>query len=181
MEDGSRWTPGNFDGTIGGKYTLREGLRESINLIAVRAIMEIAPKNQVIELAHRMGITTPIPPFESIALGTATVRPIELTAAFGVFANEGVYVQPTSILRIEDKDGNLIEENVPEKREVMSKETAYIMTSMLQDVVDHGSGGRVQALLPPPRGRKNRNNTRLRRRMVCRIHTATRRRCLDRF
>ena len=144
MEDGSRWTPGNFDGTIGGKYTLREGLRESINLIAVRAIMEIAPKNQVIELAHRMGITTPIPPFESIALGTATVRPIELTAAFGVFANEGVYVQPTSILRIEDKDGNVIEENVPEKREVMSKETAYIMTSMLQDVVDHGSGGRVR-------------------------------------
>jgi len=144
MEDGTRWTPGNFDGTIGGKYTLREGLRESINLIAVRAIMEIAPKNQVIELAHHMGITTPIPPFESIALGTATVRPIELTAAFGVFANEGVYVQPCSILRIEDKDGNVIEENSPEKREVMSKETAYIMTSMLQDVVDHGSGGRVR-------------------------------------
>ncbi|HTX18609.1 MAG TPA: PBP1A family penicillin-binding protein [Bacteroidota bacterium] len=144
MEDGTRWTPGNFDGTIGGKYTLREGLRESINLIAVRAIMEIAPKNQVIELAHRMGITTPIPPFESIALGTATVKPIELTSAFGVYANEGVYVQPVSILRIEDKDGNVIEENTPEKREVMSKETAYIMTSMLQDVVDHGSGGRVR-------------------------------------
>ena len=144
MEDGSRWTPGNFDGTIGGKYTLREGIRESINLIAVRAIMEIAPKNQVIEMAHRMGISTPIPPFESIALGTATVKPIEMTAAFGVYSNEGVYVQPTSILRIEDKDGNIIEENVSEKREVMSKETAYIMTSMLQDVVDHGSGMRVR-------------------------------------
>ena len=144
MEDGSRWTPGNFDGTIGGKYTLREGLRESINLIAVRAIMEIAPKNQVVEMAHRMGISTHIPPFESIALGTATVKPIELTAAFGVFANEGVYVQPVSILRIEDKDGNILEENLPEQREVMSKETAYIMTTMLQDVVDHGSGGRVR-------------------------------------
>ena len=143
MEDGSRWTPGNFDGTIGGKYTLREGLRESMNLIAVRVIMEVGTRN-VVEMAHRMGITTNIPPYESIALGTATVKPIEMTAAFGSFANEGVYVQPVSILRIEDKDGNIIEENIPEQREVMSKETAYIMTTMLQDVVDHGSGGRVR-------------------------------------
>ena len=144
MEDGTRWTPSNSDGTIGGKYTLREGLRESINLIAVRAIMDIAPKQQVIDYAHRMGITTPIPPFESIALGTATVVPLDMTAAYGVFANEGVYVQPTSILRIEDKDGNLIEEDAPEKREVLSKETAYIMTSMLEDVIDRGTGTRVR-------------------------------------
>ncbi len=143
MEDGSRWTPGNFDGSIGGKYTLREGLRESMNLIAVRVIMEVGTRN-VVEMAHRMGITTNIPPYESIALGTATVKPMEITAAFGSFANEGVYVQPVSILRIEDKDGNIIEENIPEQREVMSKETAYIMTTMLQDVVDHGSGGRVR-------------------------------------
>ncbi len=144
MEDGTQWRPSNSDGSIGGMYTLREGLRESINLIAVRAIMEIAPVRQVIDYAHRMGITTPIPPFESIALGTATVVPLDMTAAFGVFANEGVYVQPTEILRIEDKDGNVIEETSPERREVLSKETAFLMTSMLEDVVDRGTGMRVR-------------------------------------
>ncbi len=144
MEDGTQWRPSNSDGSIGGMYTLREGLSQSINLIAVRAIMEIAPVKQVIDYAHRMGITTPIPPFESIALGTATVTPLDMTAAFGVFANEGVYVQPTGILRIEDKDGNPIVETSPERREVLSKETAFLMTTMLEDVVDHGTGTRVR-------------------------------------
>jgi penicillin-binding protein 1A len=150
MEDGTRWTPSNSDGTVGGMYTLREALRESINLIAVRAIMDIAPKQQVIDYAHRMGITTPIPPFESIALGTAMVTPLDMTSAYGVFANEGVYVQPNSILRIEDKDGNLIEESSPEKREVLSKETAYIMTSMLEDVINRGTGTRVREFFHYP-------------------------------
>ncbi len=144
MADGTRWTPGNFEGDVGGKFTLREALAKSINLVAVRAIMEIAPKEQVAEYAKRMGIKSPVPPYESIALGTAQVTPLEMTSAFGVFANEGVLVEPISILKIEDKDGNVIEENVPERREVLSKETAYIMTSMMEDVVNIGSGTRIR-------------------------------------
>jgi penicillin-binding protein 1A len=145
LADGNRWTPGNSDGTFGGKSTLREGLRNSINLIAVRAIMEIAPIPQVIKYARNMGITAALPPYESLALGTGEVSPLEMTAAFGVYANHGVYVEPNSILRIEDNAGTVIEENVPARREVLSEATAFIMTSMLEDVVNEGTGGRVRS------------------------------------
>jgi penicillin-binding protein 1A len=146
MADGTRWTPGNFEGDVGGKSTLRNALTRSLNLVAVRAIMEIAPKEEVVEYAKRMGIKSPIPPYESIALGTAQVTPLEMTSAFGVYANEGVLVEPNSILKIEDKDGNIIEESYPEKKEVLSKETAYIMTNMMEDVINNplGSGARIR-------------------------------------
>jgi len=144
MANGKRWTPMNFDGRFGGRNSLREGIKNSINLIAIRAIMEIAPIRQVIDYAHRMGIKSDIPPYESIAIGTADVQPLEITAAYGVFADEGVYVEPMSILKIEDKDGNVIEENQPEKREVLSAETAYLLTSMMEDNVNGGTGGRVR-------------------------------------
>jgi len=144
MADGKRWTPANSDGTFGGKSTLREGLKHSINLVAVRAIMEIAPVKEVIEYAKRMGIAAPLPPYESLALGSGEVSPLEMTSAFGVVANRGVYVEPISILRIEDKEGNVIEENQPLRREVLSEETSFIMTSMMQDVVDGGTGTRIR-------------------------------------
>jgi penicillin-binding protein 1A len=139
MPDGTRWTPENFDRDIGGKYTLREAVKHSINLVAVRVILEIAPAKQVAEYAHRMGITSRIPPYESIALGTAEVSPLDLTSAYGVFDNEGVLVSPISILRIEDNDGNIIEQNTSEKKEVLSKETAYLMTDLLKGVVNGGT------------------------------------------
>jgi penicillin-binding protein 1A len=104
---------------------------------------QIAPARQVAEYARRMGIVSPIPAYESIALGTAVVSPLEITSAFGVFPNEGVLVSPVSILRIEDKDGNIIENNAPEKKEVLSKETAYIMTDMLEGVVGGGTATRA--------------------------------------
>ena len=89
-----------------------------MNLVAVRVILEIAPARQVSAYAHRMGITSPIPAYESIALGTAVVTPMELVSAYGVFPNEGVLVSPYSIVRVEDKDGNVIESFAPEKKEV---------------------------------------------------------------
>ena len=150
MADGKRWTPSNSDGLFGGKSTLREGLKHSINLIAVRAIMEIAPVNTVIDYARRMGITSPLPPYESLALGAGDVSPMEMTTAFGVFPNHGVHVEPNSILRIEDKDGNVVEENMPQRREVLSEETSFIMTSMLQGVVDEGTGTRIRSFFHLP-------------------------------
>jgi penicillin-binding protein 1A len=143
MPDGTRWTPQNFEGDFGGKYTLREALKRSINLVAVRLMLEMQPTT-VVDYAHRMGIKSTIPPYASIALGTAEVSPLELTSAYGVFPNEGVLVDPIAILRIEDKDGNLIEENVPEKKEVLSKETAYLMTNLMEGGVnEEGGTGRV--------------------------------------
>ncbi len=150
MANGEKWTPSNFDGSFGGKVTLREALKMSINVVAVRVLQELAPINQVIDYAHRMGIKTDIPPYESIALGTAEVVPLQLTSAYGVFANEGVYVEPISILRIEDRFGNVIEEAQPEKREVISKETAYIITNMLEDAVNSGTGIRVREFFHLP-------------------------------
>ncbi len=144
MADGKRWTPSNSDGTFGGKSTLREGLKLSINLVAVRAIMEIAPIPQVIKYARSMGITTSLPPYESLALGAGEVSPLEMTSAFAVFANHGVYVEPISILKIEDNNGNVIDERTPMRREVLSEATAFIMTSMLEGVVNEGTGGRVR-------------------------------------
>ena len=150
MADGKRWAPENFDHSIGGKFTLREGIKHSINLVAIRAIMEIAPVQQVIEYAHRMGIKSDLPPYESLAIGTGEVQPLEITAAYGVFPNEGVYVEPISILKIEDKDGNTVEENQPTKREVLSPETSYLMTSMLEDNVNGGTGIRVRNYFSRP-------------------------------
>ncbi len=144
MADGKRWAPSNADGQFGGKNTLREGIKYSINLIAIRAIMEIAPVKQVVEYAHRMGVRSEIPPYESIAIGTSEVQPLELTSAFGIFANEGVYVEPISILRIEDKNGNIIEESKASRREVLSSETAYLMTNMMEDAVNGGTGIRIR-------------------------------------
>lgn len=146
LADGKRWTPSNSEGTFGGKSTLREGLKKSINLIAVRAIMEIAPVKQVIQYAKRMGISSPLPPYESLSLGSGDVSPMEMASAFGVYANHGVYVEPISILKIEDKTGNTIEENLPSRREALSEETAFIMTSMMQGVVDdpEGTGVRIR-------------------------------------
>ncbi len=139
MADGTRWTPQNFEGGFGGMVTLREALKRSINLIAVHLIMRMPP-NQVVEYAHRMGIKSAIPPYYSIALGSCEVSPLELTSAYGVFANDGVLVDPIGILRIEDRDGNVIEENVPERKEVLSKETSYLMTSLLEGGVNEEGG-----------------------------------------
>jgi penicillin-binding protein 1A len=139
MPDGTRWAPENFERDVGGRYTLREALKHSINLVTVRVILEIAPAAQVSVYAHRMGITSPVPAYESLALGTAEVSPLELTSAYGVYDNEGVLVSPIAILRIEDNDGNVIEENYPEKKEVLSKETAYLMTDLLKGVVNGGT------------------------------------------
>jgi penicillin-binding protein 1A len=152
MPDGTRWAPQNFERDFGGKYTLREALKRSKNLITIRAVLdqEIAPPKQVVAYAKRMGITSPIRPYESIALGTEEVSPLELTTAFGVFANEGILVEPISILRIEDQEGNILEQNTPAKKEVLSKETAYLMTDLLSGVVNGGTGVRVRSFFSLP-------------------------------
>jgi penicillin-binding protein 1A len=147
MPDGTLWQPGNFDGDIGGKYTIREALKHSVNLIAVRAIQSIATPEQVSVYARRMGIHSPVPAYQSIALGTPEVSPLEMTSAFGVFPNEGVLVDPIAILKIEDKDGNVIEDDSPEKHEALSKETAYLMSNLLEGVVNEGTGTRVRTYL----------------------------------
>jgi len=151
LADGTRWTPSNADGSVGGKMTLREGLAKSVNLITARLItQEIAPAKTVVEYAHRMGIHSDLPPYESLAMGTGEVTPLEIVSAYGVFANEGVFVEPNAVLRIEDKDGNVIEDSTAEMNEVLSKETAFIMTTMMEDVINYGTGAGVRRYFSYP-------------------------------
>ena len=138
-EDGTRWTPKNYTGKVGGLMTLREAIRGSINLVAVRLISDITPRT-VVRYAKAMGITTPLRPFSSLALGSSEVNPLELVSAFGVFANNGVLVKPISIIKIEDRNGNIVYQARPDRREVLSPSTTYIMNNLLQDVVNHGTG-----------------------------------------
>lgn len=144
MPDGSQWTPQNANGKFGGEVTLRDALKYSINAVAVRAIQEIAPVKKVIALAHKMGITTYIPPYASIALGASLVIPIQLASAYGVFADRGILTKPIAIVKIEDKYGNVLWRNHTVSTDVLSKQTAYTMTNMLEGVVNGGTGSTVR-------------------------------------
>lgn len=141
--DGTRWTPKNYEGDVGGLMTLREALRVSKNLVAVRLISDITPQT-VIRYARAMGISSTMRPFSSLALGSFDVIPLELVSAFGIFANNGVHVKPISILKIEDRNGNVIYQSRPKHREVLSPQTTYLMNNLLQDVVNRGTGYAVR-------------------------------------
>ena len=136
-----KWMPQNYDGSTGGLTTIREGLRRSMNLISVRMVQEVVPAEAVKQTARRMGVSTDIRAVDAIALGTSEVHLIEMVAAYGTFANKGVYCKPFGITKIEDRYGNVLKEYFPQKEEVLSAETSFIMTSLLQTVLDRGTGG----------------------------------------
>ncbi len=161
MPDGSRWTPKNYDGSLGGKTMLREALRRSLNLVTARLVQEDVPPEQVVKYARNFGITTPLDAVDAIALGSSGVIPLEVVSAFGVFANRGVLVKPISVLRVEDKFGNVIERANPQSRGVLREETAYIMANMLQTVASRGTGAAsrsVYRFLRPAGGKTGTTN-----------------------
>ena len=142
--DGSwvKWKPQNYGGSTGGLTTLREGLRKSLNLISVRIVQQdYAPAEQVKLTAQRMGISTDIRAVDAIALGTSEVIPHEMVAAYAAYANKGVYSKPIAITKIEDRYGNTIREYHTAQYEVLSEETAFLMTNLMQTVMDRGTGG----------------------------------------
>ncbi len=142
--DGSwvKWKPQNYGGSTGGLTTLREGLRKSLNLISVRIVQQdYAPAEQVKRTAQRMGISTDIRAVDAIALGTSEVIPLEMVSAYAAFANKGVYSKPIAITKIEDRYGNTIREYHTAQYEVLSEETAFLMTNLMQTVMDRGTGG----------------------------------------
>ena len=141
MPDGTLWRPENYDLKFSGPITLREGIKKSRNLVTIRLLMKISPE-QAVQYARKMGITTPIAPVYSLAVGSCEVTLLDLTSAFCVFPNGGVHVKPMSILRIVDRDGRVLEERSQRaENEVLSAETAAIMTSMLQSIMEKGGTG----------------------------------------
>ncbi len=136
-----KWMPRNYDGTTSGLTTLREGIRKSVNLIAVRVVKELVPAREVKAMAERMGLTTNIRAVDAIALGTSEVYLLDVVNAYSAFANKGVLNQPFGISKVEDRYGNTIKEYYPIREEVLREESAYMMTTMLQTVMDAGTGG----------------------------------------
>ena len=140
--DWVKWKPRNYDGNTSGLTTMREGLRRSLNLISVRMVQKgLAPAQQVKKLAQRMGISTDIRAVDAIALGTSEVYLLEMVGAYSIFSNKGVHNEPFAITRIEDRFGSVLKEYKPIKNEVLSTGTAYIMTNLMQTVLDRGTGG----------------------------------------
>ena len=138
------WSPKNSDGNYGGWVTLKDGLARSINTVTARLIYRVGPR-PVIDLVEKMGIDTrDILEVPSIALGTPDVSLYEMVGAYSTFANEGVYVKPILVQRIEDKNGTVLFQNVPETKDVISYETAFVTISLLQGVTQSGSGSRLR-------------------------------------
>ncbi|QWX83656.1 transglycosylase domain-containing protein [Cellulophaga sp. HaHaR_3_176] len=138
------WCPKNSDGKFSLEMvSLKKALANSMNSVTAQLMDKVGPK-AIVNMAKNMGITREIPEVPSIALGTPDVNVYEMVGAFGTFANEGVFVNPVLVTRIEDKNGTVLYEYVPETRDVMSKDVAYAMVDLMKGVVQSGSGGRLR-------------------------------------
>lgn len=138
------YIPRNYDQKMLGAMTLRRALALSRNLVAVRLIQRLGPE-LVARYAHQMGINSKLPAFYSLALGAAEVTLLELTTAYNTLANSGVRVQPLLVRRVEDGSGTALEENYPVMQPVLKTTTAYVVTNMLQSVVNEGTATSIRA------------------------------------
>ena len=144
LPDGRFWSPGNSGGG-GGEITLKNALAQSNNWISAYLMNQFGPE-AVIGMARRMGVESPIDPVPSICLGVCDLKLIEMVGAMSTFANQGVYVKPMFITKIEDKNGNVIQRFSPEESEAMSEVTAYKMVELMKGVVQSGTGIRLRSL-----------------------------------
>ena len=139
----SAWCPKNSGDRYGQTRTLKNALANSVNTISAR-IMDLVGPQPVINLARKMGISSYLPAVPSIALGTPDISLFEMVGAYSTFANQGIYVKPIMITRIEDKNGRALFEVVPESKDVLSEEAAYVTVNLMQGVTTAGSGARLR-------------------------------------
>ena len=137
------WCPKNSGDRYTGMRTLKNALANSVNTISARLIDKVGP-GPISKLATSLGISSEIPNVPSIALGTADLSVYEMVAAYGAFANQGIYVKPVMVTRIEDKNGTVLFEAAPETRDVLSAESAYVTLKLLEGVTESGSGIRLR-------------------------------------
>jgi len=143
--NGQDWSPQNYDKKFRGPVTLRNALANSVNVPAAKLLQKLGT-TVVTSYARRMGIKSRLSPDLSLALGTSEVNLLELVSSYGVFANQGVRVPPVYILKVEDKNGKILEENRPTAEEVLSPETALTMTSMMESVLENGTAASARSL-----------------------------------
>ena len=184
----STWKPRNYDNTYRGPVTMRTALTNSINVVSVR-ILEAIGVDYAVEYAKKLGITSPLTPNLTLALGSSSLTPLELTSAYSVFASGGFRLPPYFVSRIEDSDGRVIEQVDPPRIPtftnitsatstetgeivtgpyqysygatavpVVSPETSYIITNLMENVVTSGTGQRAKALGRPVAGKTGTTN-----------------------
>ncbi|MFZ3265175.1 MAG: PBP1A family penicillin-binding protein [Terriglobales bacterium] len=151
------YTPHNYDDKFEGTITLRRALAQSRNIPALKLADRVGIKT-VIDYAHRMGITENIPPYLPVALGSAEITPLEQTSAFSVFPNDGLRVAPRYITKVTDYDGRILEEDFSDAKDAISSHTARILTSMLHEVVLHGTAVAAAKMPYPLAGKTGTTN-----------------------
>ncbi|OAB28530.1 penicillin-binding protein 1A [Flavobacterium fryxellicola] len=137
------WEPKNSDNRYRGMVTLKRGLANSINTISAKLMDKVGPE-AVVDLAHKLGVKSEIPLQPSIALGAVEITVEDMVAAYSTFANQGVYMKPQFISKIEDKSGVIIYEPIPESHDVLNKDIAYAVVKLLEGVTEGGSGDRLR-------------------------------------
>ncbi|MEM8521124.1 transglycosylase domain-containing protein [Flavobacterium sp. PL12] len=137
------WEPKNSDNKYRGMVTLKRGLASSINTVSAKLMDKVGPK-AVVDLTHKLGVKSEIPLQPSIALGAVEITVEDMVAAYSTFANQGVYMKPQFISRIEDKSGVIIYEPIPESHDVLNKDIAYAVIKLLEGVTEGGSGDRLR-------------------------------------
>ena len=151
------YSPGNYDGKYEGVISIRRALGDSRNIPAVKTLAKLGVQN-LIPYVRRFGITSKIEPVLPIALGAADVTLIEMVSAYSTFPNDGVRVVPQMIRRVTDYEGNVLEENFPELRDVIPAETARIMVDLMQEPVRQGTATKAQELKRPVAGKTGTTN-----------------------
>jgi penicillin-binding protein 1A len=151
------YMPHNYDLEYWGPMTLRRAVEQSRNVPAVKVMHELGPA-QVVSYARRLGLTSPIPPFLSVALGAAEATLLEMTSAYSVFPNQGVRMTPFEIVKVTDREGNVLEERRPEPHDAIRADTAYVMASLLRGVVQRGTAARAASLDWPLAGKTGTTN-----------------------
>ena len=154
---GKTWKPENYEKRFFGPITLREALRHSRNVATVR-LLERVGVHEVIQFSRSLGIHSPLNANLSLALGSSGVTLQELTSAYGVLANQGLALAPYTISLVNDQEGRTLEQHVFEPNQVVSKETAYLITHMMMDVIQRGTGKRARFIGRPLAGKTGTTN-----------------------
>lgn len=137
------WTPKNSDGKYGGTLSLRQGLQNSVNTVSAYLMHEMTPE-AVAKLVQSMGVKSDIPLQPSICLGSADISLIEMVGAYTTYANKGVHTEPLFVTRIEDRNGNVLQDFVAQRNEALDEQTAYVMVELLRQVVLGGTAARLR-------------------------------------
>lgn len=151
------YAPKNYYGKYAGIVTIQRALELSINVPAVKTWMMVGG-DRVVDFAHRCGITSDIPRYPSTALGAAGVSPLEMTGAYNVFANQGVYVKPRMIRTIVDQTDRVLEEQFPELSEATPAQVAYELAHVMRGTIDRGTAYEAHVLAPPIAGKTGTTN-----------------------